>query len=571
MISNFFFGDRETFCKIKFKDMFIAAVLTMAAIILILTMDTVIAAQFFGDSSMAGINLIKPILYLSVFFTAMISTGTSYLYSFEIGAFRNEYANKLVGQGTILTIILAIVIGIIVFLGEEIFFSFFSNSGAAEYSAREYYSCLPFILAVHTVYAFMQTIIYVDGGGKNCVIAMIAQFAVNFFASIILGLKFGVFGIALGSLIGYLPAILIFAKWIFFDSQTLKPILFFSVSETVKILKLSYVHASIYLHIGLANFILNAFFLRTFGDKYFPILSVIVSILQFSLFLDGIGQAAEPLINVYLGEKNFDGIKKIMSVAMRSALTLGAVTIPIIFLLSENIAGIFGIRDELFAETVFAIKIISFAMPFLALLYLFAMYYQILGHLKIALALSFCKDFVFYATLPIIFSLAVGLSGMWLGMLAVSIVTCAIFIIFLRARYKKDFPLLLPEKDIISRDAVLNLEKVVEFCDWVEEELLKRDFDEKIAMRVTLIIEEIGMLIVENNPKISAFVEVTIFFDENVKIIIRDNGARFDLTDEQVNSFRNFFVYSFLEGTRTDRRYLTTQNYNRHIFRLEDK
>ncbi len=289
------------------------------------------------------------------------------------------------------------------------------------------------------------------------------------------------------------------------------------------------------------------------------------------MFLDGIGQAAEPLINIYLGEKNFDGIKKIMSVSIRTALTLGAVTIPIIFLFSENIAGIFGIRDELFEETIFAIKIIAFAMPFLAVLYLFATYYQILGHLKIAWALSFCKDFVSYVTLPIIFSLTMGLSGMWLGMLAVSPLTCAIFIIFLRMKYKKDFPLLLPEKDIISRDSVLNLEKVMELRDWAEEEILKRGFNEKFSMKAALIIEESGMLIVDNNSDISPLAELTIFFDENIKIIIRDNGKRFDLTDEQVNSFRKFFIDVLIESSQTNVRYLTTQNYNRHILRLADK
>ena len=76
------------------------------------------------------------------------------------------------------------------------------------------------------------------------------------------------------------------------------------------------------------------------------------------------------------------------------------------------------------------------------------------------------------------------------------------------------------------------------------------------------------MSIVENNPKNSALAELTIIFDEKPRIIIRDNGLHFDLTNENVNSFRSFFIYSFLEGNNIGRRYLTTQNYNRHIFEL---
>ena len=144
-------------------------------------MDMIIAGRLFGDNAMAGVNLIKPIMSISAFFAMMISTGTSYLYSFEIGAFNHEKANKLVGQGAISMIILSVVLGVIAFFGEDVFFSFFPNLGATEAFTREYYLVLPLIVAMNTIYDFMQTIAYADGGGKYCVIATILQLAVNFF------------------------------------------------------------------------------------------------------------------------------------------------------------------------------------------------------------------------------------------------------------------------------------------------------------------------------------------------------------------------------------------------------
>jgi len=138
----------------------------------------------------------------------------------------------------------------------------------------------------------------------------------------------------------------------------------------------------------------------------------------------------------------------------------------------------------------------------------------------------------------------------------------------LRIRYGKRFPLLLEAADIVSRDAKLNLERVLGLRDWAEGEILKRGIDSKLAMRISLIIEEIGMSIVENNPNEEILAELTLIFGEKMQIIIRDNGKHFDLTDEEVNSFRSFFIYSFLEGSKTNRSYLTTQNYNRHIFTL---
>lgn len=559
--------NRKIFCHKQFKRMLLSAILMMLVMTLNYTMDMILAARLFGDNAMAGLNLIKPLVSIAAFFAMMISTGTSYLYSFEIGAFRNEKANKLVGQGVILIVILAIVLGVIAFFDEGIFFSFFPNLGATEAFAREYYSVLFLIVALNTVYALVQTMVYADGGGKNCVIAIILQLTVNLFASIILGLKLGIVGIAFGTVIGYLAAMAVFAKWIFIDSQTLKPICYFSLSDTVKVLKYSYVHASLYLHIGLGNMILNAFFLQTFGDKYFPVLSVVTSVLSLAVFLDGIGQAAEPLINIYLGEKNFDGVAKVMDIAIKTALILGVAVIPIIFMFSINIASFFGITDPtLLTEAEEALRTIAFSMPCISLLYLFATYYQICGHVRIALAVSICKDLAFYVGLPIIFSLAMGIRGIWFGITAVSIVSCLMFALFLRIRYPKSFPLLLPPSDIVSRDSRLTLEKVMALRDWGEREFIKRGFDAKIALKVALLIEEIGMSIVDNNPNNQPLAELTLFFDEQPKIIIRDNGMHFDLTDEAVTSFRSFFVYSLLDAGKIANNYLTTQNYNRHVF-----
>ncbi len=188
-----------------------------------------------------------------------------------------------------------------------------------------------------------------------------------------------------------------------------------------------------------------------------------------------------------------------MNIAIKAALFYGVAIIPIFLLFSEAIAGLFDIEDEILSETVFAIRAIGFSMPFITLIYLFSMYYQISGHMKIAISLSFFKDFGFYLLIPMILGLSFGIEGFFIGMMLVSVISCVIFAIFLRVRYGKRFPLLLEESDIISRGAKLNLERVLELRDLAEGEILKRGIDSKLAMRSALIIEEIGMLIVENN------------------------------------------------------------------------
>ena len=558
----------DTFCGFQFKKMVLSSILMMIAFSLSGIADFVLAAQFFGDNAMAAVNLVTPIFFVVIFLSSMIGTGTTYLYSFEIGAFRQEKANKLVGQSAILAVTSSILLTLILFFGQDVFFSLFNVTGEIETFAREYYSLFFLSAAINPVHFLMFNLVFADGGGKHGVIANFLSLFVNVLSSIVLGMKFGIAGIAFGTFLGYLSAIFVFAKWIFFESQTLKPILYISASEILKVLKLSYVNASYYIYFGLGNMILNAFFLKTFGEQNFPILSVVMSFLQLSRILSSFATSKEPIVNVYLGEKNFDGIKKVMHVAIKAALLSGAVLIPIIFVFGASIAGLFKITDEILSETVFAIRTIGFSMPFIAVLYIFATYYQISGHMKTAVSLAFFKDFGFYLLIPMIFGVFFGMNGFFVGMMLASVVSCVFFAIFLRVRYGKRFPLLLEEADIVSRDAKLNLERVLSLRDWSEGEFLKRGFDSKLVMKISLIIEEIGMLIVENNPEIEPLAELTIIFGDEIRIIIRDNGKRVDLTDETVKSFRNFFIYSFLDGSSTERSYLTTQNYNRHIFTL---
>ncbi|MBQ7629843.1 MAG: multi antimicrobial extrusion protein, partial [Selenomonadaceae bacterium] len=309
----------DTFCGFQFKKMVLSSILMMIAFSLSGIADFVLAAQFFGDNAMAAVNLVTPIFFVVTFLSSLIGTGTAYLYSFEIGAFRHEKANKLIGQGAILAVTSSILLATVLFFGQDAFFSLFNVTGELETFAHEYYSVFLLSIAINPIHFLMYVIVYADGGGKNGVIATFLNLLVNFVASIVLGMKLGMSGIAFGTLLGYLASILVFAKWIFVDSRTLRPILYISLSETVRVIKYSFVHASLYLYIGLGNIILNAFFLKTFGEENFPILSVVLSILQLAVFLDGVAEAAEPPINVYLGEKNLDGVQKVMKIAIKAA------------------------------------------------------------------------------------------------------------------------------------------------------------------------------------------------------------------------------------------------------------
>jgi|GEM_PF-3144858 len=564
----------RTFCGHQFGKMLFSSIITTFIVNFNFVANKILAAQLFGKNAMAGIEIVLPLLFITAFLELMVAMGTAYLYSFEIGSFKTEVANRLAGQGAFWTLFLSVILTMSFFFGENIYFSLYSNAEAATTFAREYYRPFLLTIAVHPIYVFMQRMVFADGGGKYCIFATVLQFVVHVATALFLTtmLDFGMAGMALSIFISEIVAMTIFLRWIFFVSQTMKPTFHCSLADTIKVLKLGYVSSSVTLYFSIGNMLLVIYFLRNFDQEYFPILSAIISISQLSYCFSGIEKAAEPIINVYLGEDNFNGVIKVMKPAIMTAFSAGVFAVPFLWFFSESIADVFGVADSnLLTESVNAIKTFALAMPFISMLHLFTMYYQINGYFKIAVSLSFCKDFLFYVGLPIVFSLFFGLHGIWLGLMVAYLGTFCLFTALLRVRYPKSFPLLAPKQDIVSKDVSLDVQKVIDLRGWVETEFEKRSVPSQNVMKIGLLIEEIGMSIVDHNPGTNVLAELTVFFEGEPKIILRDNGIRFDMTTDNLVSFRDFFLYSFLTEENIGNKFLETQNYNRHFFRFSPK
>ena len=125
------------------------------------------------------------------------------------------------------------------------------------------------------------------------------------------------------------------------------------------------------------------------------------------------------------------------------------------------------------------------------------------------------------------------------------------------------------EKDIISKDFVLSLENLLKARDWAGKECDKRGIPSDVRSKLEVLIEDIGMLIMNKNKGRSVLAEVSIRFKQDVKVTMRDDGVPYDVTDpDAALSLRSMVVDGLLQSTKRSS-YLLTQNYNRTIFTLK--
>ena len=115
----------------------------------------------------------------------MIGTGTAYRFSYEMGSFHEEQANRFAGQGGILAMIASLVMCLAVFFGQNFYFDFMGTSEEVMQYTKAYYSWYPLIAATYPPFILIQDLIYANGDTKTCTTANMVQVFGNIAVSII--------------------------------------------------------------------------------------------------------------------------------------------------------------------------------------------------------------------------------------------------------------------------------------------------------------------------------------------------------------------------------------------------
>ena len=544
----------------------IMAFLTLAAE----EVDVLVAGYLFGEEAITGVNLVSPMFFAATFISMMIAVGTAHHYSYEIGRFKKEEADNAVGQGVLLAFVASLFVLLFTQSAKSRFLASVTESTDIFSYSSAYYTFFPYMLSVLPFFFLLQFLVYADGGGKRCVLASVLQLAVNIPCSMLLSRKMGMAGLSLGTLLGFIASIAVYVSWIISVHSSIRLRWHFSFSDTFEIMKFSYAHACLPLYIGISRMSLNKFVALRFEDECLTALTVVNHLMVIVLVFEGLGQAVDPLLNIYYGERNPDGIRKVMHSAIRIAVIEGVTLGLIMFAFAGFLPRLYGVHTpDLLDLCTSALRTVAPAMPFIALLYLFVVYYMVTGHLRISLAIAVLRNVVFYIALPLVLGMMFGIEGVWIGVALAYMGTFFLFAGFLRAKYGKSFPLILEDRDIVSKDVVLTVDKLMEIRGWAGKECDKRGIASSVRNKIELLLEELGMLIIERNGIRPPLAEVSICFKKDIKVMIRDDGEIYDVTDpDAALSFRSMFVTELLQkGSRSA--YLLTQNYNRNVFTLK--
>ena len=554
---------KKTFSGQRFRAMLMTASISVCAEIANVFVDKIVAAQFLGEKALASISFFSPLFSFIFFLNALVAVGSLACYSIELGRMNRDRANRFFGQSILLSFLVGTLMVILFAFGKGIMFRFMNVDPELLQYVNEFYIWFLGIAFFMPFCNVLQEMIFADGDTRICNASYAVLLGGNVVLSCLLCTRMGMSGIALGTLLSVVLSIAVLC-------------VHFKIADVAWTFRFSMAEACEYFYFSLLATLLNFYFVHHFGTDKLTVLSIVYEIVEVSVIFNGVWLAAEPLINIYRGERNGKGILQTMRFVNWSILKEGVLITAFLLIFAPAMTQLFGIQSESLAgEATFAIRACAVGLFPLAVVKTYACYHvhelPLLSFLFISLVMFVCPFFSVVG-LHVLF----GDGALWIGFGVAPFAALALSAgVQLLIHGREHFPLELEEFTIGNfwhmHDMELNPRNIIAYRNKFSKLLTRRGVSGDLRIKAMLILEELGMVIYERNKGKKIFVEIDVNLKpDNLTVVIKDDGVLMDLTDfeQRVTDLRMYLVNMFMT-VQEDKCYLLTSSYNRHVFRFD--
>ena len=563
-----------TFATSKFKSFLPAATFAMATEFFMGMSDSVICGHILGETGLAAVNLMQGVFEVVTFVGMLIAVGTSVLFATELGASHLRRARGYFTLGAGASVVSGLLIAAVLAVVRTPALAAFGASPDVTSMASAYWLWYLPAAFLQPVAFFLGTLCYADGDARLSFYSYLVQLGGNCVLSVPLTMAFGAAGCAVGTGIGSFLAIAV----LLFHFRRKGCMLGFSrhfvAFDLLRMVRTSFGDASKNIGKAVLMFALNAYVIAHFGSELLPVLAVAVMTIGISEVFDGVANAAQPLVSVYIGERNTLLTKRVMNVALATATAEGGGVMLLLLACPDLMLALAGIDGAAtVAEARIAVRCASVSLLFLALVLLFNSYYAFIKREVLSAVFTLAAMLVAPLALFPAGAALGGTHGFWLSLGVAPGLALGLFALYLLAREgRRRFLFLLPEGRADElRVFDLDLEPVA-ICATsaaVEAHLKLKGIDGTRAAKAALLVEEALMVVRDRNAGRRTKAEVTVDLGDGVSLILRDDGEIFDITDAdaRVASLRNYLVSNLMTAIPR-RRNLTTTGFNRNMFKL---
>ena len=548
---------RKTVISTRFWSVFVASIFAIINSYILILTDSVVAGQFVGDDAVAAMTLVFPIFTLILFVAYLVADGLVMMASYAQGRSDRAEVDRLFSLGIILAVGCSLILFTALFFLREQILDSWEVSPNLRFFAGEYYSGLIFWILFQLVSVFNYTIFFSEGMERACLVASSVSFIINVILDIVLCQNFGVRGVGLATTLGTLTSVLIQIYYLTGGRSQLHFTWHWNLKKIWRGVVYSFYHSMDTLFISILPIIFSMYVINYFGDEKLIIVTVVINLLTLVITVfTGVIDCLQPMICQYHAENNLHSVIKTMRLGMAVTVALGLIIIFVGMIFADFLPLMFGVTDSNLAEE--AAEAMRYLLPFIIFLGLV----MILGHYYI-----YIGELNYGAVVKIFLLLILPLAGMflsglfalnilgkysinifWLGIGVSFLVTYLVNYFYLRRRNG----LLMVDKKILDRqlsyDVNATSDEIMALTRQIDDELKRRGVTDKIRNKIVLCVEEFGMHAVERVERADKKIfqlEFSIFLEDKITVIIRDNGKTYDVvkTAQEKNfNFREFFI-----------------------------
>ena len=558
----------------KYRSILKAAIIIEAVNFIISLTDSIIAGNAVGAQAFAAIGLLAPFLSISVFISTFVCTGTVVNFSYYVGKFDKKRANQMFSQGVLTALLLGAGYALTLLIFGSTLINSLSDSPEIQRYLREYFYLILVTFFLSPLAFVLDYVMVADGGERLSVVANVIQIAVNVVLSLLFVNLWGLAGIALASVLSLALFVVIACTHFFGKKSTLKFSLYWSGKDFLSILKNGIIKASTYGLEAILTFLINLFALQFFNEDTLIILVAVERFLGLMTLFIGLSMSIQPLVGTLQGENNTKAQHELMKTALRDMIIISSVLSVITFIGAPVTASLFGLHNNaVYPYAIDALRIVSTTLIFQAVLVLFFVYYILIEKRALSFAVCLIKNLMSPAVMAVFFAaLLRSQNGIWIGLTIAPVCSLLICALIVLLRYdRKLFPFLIPrDRDdrIFIYDFLIDDQNAAALAAVVEDNLKEASIPPRTSVLAGVISEDMLMMIKERNEgsKKPLRAECTIIREnEGVRVILRDSGVIFDITDTDgdIDSFRQYIV-SNLMLNQERKYYMTTTGYNRN-------
>lgn len=523
-------------------------ILTNLATMLGSFVDGIVVGSCLGDVPMSAMGLSIPVIYLGSAIAGMFSSGTQNKCATAIGNGNREEANRYFNTSMGFLCLIGAVIAIAIELFAGPLAELLGARGQHEnlkpdliLYLRGIGLSIPLICLTNT----LSSLLYVAGKKRVSLIAITAGTVFNAAGDLAAVYVFhaGMLGIGLSTALCYLVSGAILLTQFVGKSPKRASLRIhpadFSPKGFPDIIKvggsMAFVRICHMIRTWVINTILGFVFFQA-AITAFSVQNSLVSMV--TCVCVGAGAASMTIGSVYVGEKNFSGLKSMMKMTVLYGLILSVLVAVICMFARHALVGIFTKSDEVakYAADAFLGYLIS--MPLYSVSMTFMLYFQGIRRLRTANILCFFDNLFFVCLAAVILGYTVGLNGVWAAFPVgegCTLIALAVMAHIYHKRPVRKFEdlLQLPDDQNLCERVYdcENISRIMEASIEAGAFALSEGASKKTANTISLCIEEYGKNIMEwgFKEKGHPFLSIRVVRDEEKwKIYLKDTGTMFD-------------------------------------------